>query len=95
MPHFLIMYRPPRATFGDDMTEAEEKVIGRHAQYLRSQCDKGRLVMAGPVEDARFGLALLETDTEAQARQIMENDPAVVEGVFTGELMPFRLSISR
>lgn len=89
------MYHPPRATFGDDMTAAEAKVIDRHAEYLRSLCDRGKLVMAGPVEDARFGLALLETDTEDQARQIMEKDPAVKEGLFTSELMPFRLSIMR
>jgi uncharacterized protein YciI len=93
MPHFLIIYRPPRSTFVDDATEEESAVIGRHAKYLQQKLDAGQVLMAGRIDDGRMGIALLEVDSEQTAQSLMDNDPAVANRVFSAELAPFGLAM--
>ena len=95
MPHYLIMYSPPRENYAENMTPEETAVIERHFEYLQKQEAEGKLILAGRTDDARLGIAIIETENENEARQIMENDPAVMEGVFSGELLPFRLALMR
>ena len=95
MPHFLLIYRPPRPTFGKDATPEEEGVIGAHFQYLKSLLAKGTLLIAGPCEDASMGIAIVECEDEAAARKILVEDPAVVGRVFTCEVKPYRVSLSK
>jgi len=95
MPHYLIVYRPPREGFTENATPEESRVIERHFEYLQKQEAEGRLILAGRIEDGRFGIALVETKSENVAKQIMADDPAVKEGVFSGELLPFRLALLR
>ena len=93
MPNYLIMYRPPRDGFAENATPEETAIIERHVAYLQKTEDEGKLILAGRIEDARFGIAVIETENENEAKRIMENDPAVNEGVFSGELLPFRLAL--
>jgi len=95
MAHFLGIYRPPRMTFGDDATPEEERVIGSHFQYLKKLLAEGKLILAGPCEDASMGLAVFETRDEKEARDIVAADPAVVARVFTCEIKPYRVSLLR
>ncbi len=95
MPHYLIVYRPPRDTFVDDATPEETAIIEKHFSYLKRLLSTGGLVLAGRTEDAQFGIAIIVADDEAEARAIMERDPAVAGGVFSGELHPFRLALIR
>jgi uncharacterized protein YciI len=91
--HYLITYKPPRADFAENATAEESAVLERHFEYLKSQEANGRLILAGRTEDASFGIVVIQADSETEARRIMDNDPAVKEGVFSGELKPFRLAI--
>lgn len=93
MSHYLIMYVPPRADFAKNATPEESAVIERHFEYLKGKQADGALLLAGRTDDARFGIAVIQADTEDAAREIMANDPSVKEGVFTGELLPFRLAL--
>ena len=95
MSHYLIMYRPPREGFTENATPEESRIIERHFEYLQRQEAEGRLILAGRIEDGRFGIALVEANSENKARRIMADDPAVKEGVFSGELLPFRLALMR
>ena len=95
MPHFLGIYRPPRPTFPRDATPGEERAIGDHFEYLKELLAKGKLVLAGPCEDASMGLAIFETADEAEARAIVAADPAVTSKVFTCEIKPYRVSLLR
>jgi len=95
MAHYLIVYRPPRETFVDDATAEESSVIGRHFDYLKQLLSERRLVMAGRTEDGQLGIAVITADDESKARAVMHSDPAVAEGIFSGELMPFRLALSQ
>lgn len=78
----------------------EEETVGVHFRYLTDLLDSGKLVLAGrtvnvPMTDRDMGIAILETETEEEARQIMENDPAVKDGVMTAELFEFSLALIR
>jgi uncharacterized protein YciI len=95
MAHFLGIYRPPRPTFPGDATPEEERAIGAHFQYLKALLEEGRLILAGPCEDASMGLAVFETRDEAEARAIVASDPAVTSNAFTCEIKPYHVSLLR
>jgi len=91
--HFVIMYYPPRPDFTTNHTQEESDAVGRHFEYLKSLHERKIVLMAGRVEDASFGIALLVVENEKRAREIVENDPAVIAKVFKAELLPFRLAL--
>jgi uncharacterized protein YciI len=91
--HFLIVYRPPRATFVDDATAAESAAVGEHFEYLKKLLAEDALILAGRSEDGSIGLAVFKAADYSAAAQIMKNDPVVKAGVFTAELHPYRLAL--
>jgi len=92
---YLLMYYPPRKDFTTNHTTEESDAVGRHFKYLKDLHEKKVVLMAGRIEDARFGIALLSVKNEKQAKEIMDNDPAVVSGVFKAELLPFMVALMR
>jgi len=89
--HWLYLLHPPRTTFADDMTDVEADAMSRHYVRLR---DDSRVVLAGPVTDCTApGIVVFEAEDETEARDFMDGDPAVREGVVTATLHPFRLSL--
>ena len=95
MAHFLVIYSPPRPTFGQDATEGEAGVIADHFAYLKRLLAEGKLLIAGPCEDSSMGIAIYETKDEEEARKILAEDPAVTGRVFTAEIKPYRVSLFR
>ena len=92
---FVYIYKPIKENFNQTATEEENKIISEHFLYLKNLLEKKILILAGPELNAKFGIAVLETNTEAEAIKIMENDPAIINKVFTAELFPFRVSLLR
>ena len=97
MPHFFLKMTPPRPTFADDMSPAEQEAMGAHAAYLTELTEKGIGFAFGPVfdPDGVWGMGIVEAADEAEARFLIHNDPAVVAGVGRYEVFPMRLSIAR
>ncbi len=91
---FLIIKRP-RENFIETMTEQEAEIISRHFVYLQEMLKEGKLIIAGPVTTGEFGLSIVETESEEEAREIMNNDPAVVSGIMTPTIYPYRVSLLR
>ncbi|WP_139491877.1 YciI family protein [Brevibacillus dissolubilis] len=87
---YLYQIKPNRSDFLTTMTETEQVVMGEHLAYLQNLLDKGQLLLAGPCEDATFGIAVFYADSEQEARAVMENDPAVREQIMNARLHPFR-----
>lgn len=59
-PQFLVIYRPPRPTFVDDITEEEGRIVGEHFEYLKRLLEgdpavKGR-VFRGELRSYRMAL---------------------------------------
>lgn len=92
--HYLIMYYPPRQEFANNATDEESAAVSRHFAYLKKLNAEKTVVMAGRIEDARFGICLLQVENESEAQNIMQNDPAVQAGVFSAELLPFMLALN-
>jgi uncharacterized protein YciI len=97
LQHFFAKLLPPRATFAEDMTDDEVKVMNEHQAYTQGHLDAGRVQLYGPVRDPRgiFGIAILAVENEAEARAIMDKDPSVAGGLNTYELHPMRLGGAR
>jgi len=91
--HYLIVLKPPRATFAEDATEAESAIIGEHFEYLKRLLSDGVLVLAGRTEDASMGLVVFAAASDAAAEAVMKADPAVKAGVFSAKLYPYRLAL--
>lgn len=92
---FIYFIRPHKENFAETMTEEEGNIMGVHFEYLKDLLDKGKLILAGPETTGKFGIAVIEAESEDVARNIMMNDPAVSSGIVSPELYPFRVSLIR
>jgi uncharacterized protein YciI len=94
---FFMKLIPPRATFVDDITPEEAKLMQQHADYWAEQFKKGTVLIIGPVLDPKgaWGMAVLETATEEEARTLAMNDPTVKAGLNTVELSPMQLFLMK
>jgi uncharacterized protein YciI len=94
---FFLKLVPPRPTFADDMTPEEGKLMQQHADYWKAEFAKGTVLIIGPVLDPKgiFGMAVLETVTEEEARSLAMNDPSVKAGLNKFELSPMQLFLMK
>ena len=81
-------------------TKATDAVVSRHYEYLKKLTEDGTVILAGrttyDVADKNvFGIVVLETENEAAARAIMEQDPAVAGKIMKAELHPFSVALLR
>jgi len=77
-------------------TSAEADAVQRHYDHLRALTTAGTVVLAArslTADPASFGLVVFHAPDEAAARELMEQDPAIVEGVMQSELFPFRIAL--
>jgi uncharacterized protein YciI len=94
---FFMKLVPPRTTFPGDITPEETKLMQQHADYWAEQFKKGTVLIIGPVLDPKgaFGIAVLETATEEEARTLAMNDPSVKAGLNKVELSPMQLFLMK
>lgn len=86
---FLIIYRPgPAWKIGQPASAQPPPDHGRYLLHLYKQ---GQLRSAGPFGDDTGAALVLEAADEAQARALVNADPAVVNAVFEYELHPWAL----
>lgn len=71
--------------------------MDEHGRYFQERFEAGEILLFGPVLPASgaFGLAVLEVNTEVEARQFGEGDPTVKAGLNTFEIHPMRVSAAR
>ena len=95
--HYFFKLIPPRPTFPGDITGEETRLMDEHFRYFQEHFAAGRLLLFGPVmaPGGAFGLAVLEVDDEAEARQFGEGDPSVKAGLNRFECFPMRVSAAR
>lgn len=91
---FLII-KKPRENFINTMTDGESEVMSAHFLYLKQMLKEGKLILAGPVTTGDFGVSIVETETEDEAREIVNNDPAVQAGIMQPRIYPYRVSLLR
>jgi uncharacterized protein YciI len=79
-------------------TPEEDEIVSRHFAYLSDLTEKGLMILFGrtqTADESTFGIAIFEAEDEAAAREIMENDPAVKNGVMTATLYPYKVALMR
>ena len=86
--HFTLLFL---ATNPDGPDDVDGSVWDGHLAHLAALHDSGELVAAGPVQDATLrGICILTVDAE-RARELAAADPAVEAGVFTPQVIPWRV----
>jgi uncharacterized protein len=95
MEDFVYLIRPVRNGFIETMSDEEGNIMGRHFQYLKDLLSEEKLVMAGPCLDGAFGIVVFRAESIDAAREIMDHDPAVVKGLMSAELHPYRVSLQQ
>lgn len=95
MPSFIYKIQPARPNFLTESTPEENAIMGEHFAYLKDLLAKGQLVLAGPCEDAAFGIVVYEAESAEAAEAIMQGDPAVAKGVMNAEFHAFHVSLLR
>ena len=91
---FLYTLRPTRpAMLTEGATAEEQALAARHWAYSQELLARGVLVFAGRTlsRDAdSFASAVIRAPSPAEARAIMEGDPAVAGGLFAAQLFPYQ-----
>jgi uncharacterized protein YciI len=84
----------PRPTFLKDMTEEEKKVMEEHYVYWKGLFDKGVCVFGGPVLDPNgvFGVLVVKTPSEYEARELAAGDPSVKAGINKIEVAEMKIA---
>jgi uncharacterized protein YciI len=65
-------------------------MIGSHLAYLCGLHEKSQLLMAGPLEGAAGGLAIVQTTSAEDAHAIAQADPGVLAGTLRIEVSEWR-----
>lgn len=98
MPQYLYKIQPTRPEMLiDGGTDRENSIIAQHFQYLTDLKDAAIVLLAGRTmntDDTSFGIVIFQAETDAQAREIVDNDPAVRQNVMRAELFPYRIAMA-
>ena len=94
---FFYKLYPPRPSFHMDMNDEEKTVMQQHMQYWVLLTENRNAIIYGPVFDPQgvFGMAVVEVNSDDQANEIAESDPAVSSKVCTYELIPMQVGMIR
>ena len=93
MEEFVYLIRPNRSDFIESMTNEESKVMADHFEYLKQLLAEEKLILAGPCLDGAFGICVFKSESWENAETVMNNDPAVSNGVMSSELHKYRVSL--
>jgi uncharacterized protein YciI len=93
MPTYLYIVKLVHPDLFEHMEPEQEKVMEAHFIRLQEGVEQGQVVLAGPCTDGAFGIVIFEAQSEQEAEDHMLVDPAVVAGIMTAELHPFRISL--
>ena len=77
-------------------TPDEATLVAQHLAYLQELAAQGVVVLAGRtlnVDERTFGVVIFRASSEQAAYSIMNNDPAVRNGIMRAELYPYRIAV--
>ncbi|MCU0521931.1 MAG: MBL fold metallo-hydrolase [Anaerolineae bacterium] len=94
---YLYRVQPTRpAMLVDGPTPDEAGIISEHFTYLESLTEAGTVILAGRTlntDPSSFGIVIFRADSPEQAQAVMENDPAVRQGVMQAVLFPYSVAL--
>lgn len=93
MATFIYKITPLKENFMETGTEEDFAIMSEHFAYLQKFYDEGKLFLAGPCDNAAFGIAIFSAENLEEAQKFLENDPAYQKGIMKGEVHPYRISL--
>ena len=91
---YLYTLHPKRlAMLTEGATPEEQMTAARHWLYSQELLNRGVIVFAGRTltrDESSFATCVIRAESDEAARKIMEDDPAVVGGVFSAKLFRFQ-----
>ena len=82
----------------ENWTDKENEIVQRHFMRLKDLTEKGTVILAGRTlneDETQFGIVIIEVESEQEAQKLMEDDPAVSEGVMDSALYPYQVALMR
>ena len=70
-----------------------EVPLDNHSEYVERLAKEKKLIAGGPFKDFTGAILIIQADTEAEAREIMMNDPLVKGQVVKAELHAWHVVI--
>ncbi|NMH67504.1 hypothetical protein HF072_01625 [Bacillus sp. RO3] len=98
MEFIYVLKLIPRLHKEENWTAADEDIVQGHFQRLKEFKEIGVVILAGRTlneEEHAFGIVVFEAEDKEKAEAFMQEDPAVKEGIMTGELFPYRVALLR
>ncbi|MGB7990756.1 MAG: YciI family protein [Candidatus Methylophosphatis roskildensis] len=86
---FLVTYKPGDAWVAGK--SSKEPPLSEHGKYMLRLFTLGKMKMAGPFNDDTGGAVVLEVDDEAEALELLKEDPAIKTRFFEHEVHPWGL----
>ncbi|XXM74073.1 YciI family protein [Lysinibacillus sphaericus] len=80
----------------ENWTAEDENIITDHFERLKTFRDRGTVILAGRTlneEEHAFGIVVFKAEDEDEAEEFMREDPALKNGIMTGELYPYRVAL--
>ena len=74
-------------------SKKDGEILEEHISYLEKYIDKGKIYVKGPFLDHSGGLVIYNVDSIEEAKEIIDNDPAIVNKSRTYELKEWRSSL--
>lgn len=81
-------------------TPADQAVVGEHFKRLVKMKEEGKVILAGrmdlPLDDPDMkGLVIFYAKDEAEAGQLMQDDPAVKAKIMQAKVYPYGVAVSK
>jgi uncharacterized protein YciI len=76
-------------------TDEEEAIVKQHFNYIKSLTEKGIVLVFGRTQNSgaqTFGIIIFRAESQEAAQSIMNNDPAVKQGVMQAELYLYKVA---
>jgi uncharacterized protein YciI len=97
--HYIYLFdavRREMITDPDAWTEEDLRIAEEHFAYLKNATEEGIVLLAGRSLDGEGpAIVILEATSEKAARDFMEADPFVADGLMRANLHPFRPALVR
>lgn len=87
---FVFIYTMEAAWKGKPLSEMP---FAEHSRYVEKLAKEKKLLVGGPFKDLSGAILIIQADSEAEARQIMENDPIVKDKVVKAEIHAWHAAI--
>ncbi len=77
-------------------TETDNKIVELHFLRLKKDVEEKKVILAGRTvnpDSSQFGIVIFYAESDQEAEQYMNEDPAVKNGVMSATLYPFRVTL--